>query len=153
MTSRQAEIRNHGANGSVGSGSQNDIVALQVAVDHAAAMRFRQASAKLLGNDLCLLPRYCAAVKPLAQRLTLQKLHREKIDLPMVCGDGMNLKYSADAWVCDFTGVTHFRRQPPAETRLGALDGNAPAQFFIHGFVNDAHASVSYFAHDAEPVV
>src|SRR6266516_926395 len=77
-----------------------------------------------------------AALKPLRQRLTLQELDGEKINLPTASGDGMDLEYSANTGVPDFAGVTHFSGQPPAETGLGTLNGNTTAQFFIHGFVN-----------------
>jgi len=60
-------------------------------------------------------------LKKVRQRL-IQELHRKKIDLSTLSGNGMNLEYSANTGMPDLAGVTHFSSQPPAETGLGALN-------------------------------
>src|SRR2546421_6464524 len=54
--------------------------------------------------------------------------------------------------MADLARVAHLRRQPLPETGLGAFESDAPLQFFINRFVDDAHTSLSYFAYDSKAV-
>jgi hypothetical protein len=48
----------------------------------------------------------------------------------------------------DLGGIPYFRRQAPAEARLGTFDGDSLIQPFVFGFVDDAHSAPRHFAKD-----
>jgi hypothetical protein len=65
----------------------------------------------------------------------------------------VNLENLADIGMADLGGVANLGREPFAEAGLSALEGNAPLQLLIDGFVHNAHASLGDLAHDAKAVI
>src|SRR6266850_809595 len=65
----------------------------------------------------------------------------------------MDLENFAHVGMTDFPCVAHLGRQPFPETRLGALEGDAPLQFLVDGFVDDTHAPLRHLAHYPEAAI
>ena len=88
--------------------------------------------------------------KTLGERLAVDKLHGQKIEIALPRGGGMNFENLAYVGMADLAGVAYFRRQPFAETGLGALDGDTTLEPFVHGFINHSHSALRDFTQDAE---
>ena len=146
----QAEIRDHGSIGSVRPGGQDDVAALEVTVDYLVAVGFSQTGAKLPRDRARFLQRQGSRAEAPFERLALEKLHCEKVDLSLFGGSCVNLEDFADIGVADFRRVARFRRQELLKIRLGRFDGDPALQLLVYRFVHDAHAAASHFAHDAE---
>src|SRR6185369_7996974 len=149
----QTEVRDHGSDRSTRIGAEDDVAALEVAVDHVFAMRFRQARAELPRDRTRILFRQRRATEPVGKRLAVEKLHGNKIDGPVLRGGRMDLEDFAYIGMADLAGVPHFRRQPLAEACLGALNGNTPLEFVVPSFIDDAHTSLCHLAHNPESSV
>jgi len=82
--SRQTEIGDHGPHGSVDPSRQDDVVALEVPVNHFIAVRFSQARTELLCDRASFRIRKPRA-EALGERFTFEKLHGYKVDLAFLC--------------------------------------------------------------------
>src|SRR5580700_9367994 len=122
---RQPEVGDHGARASARIPTEDYVVALEIAVDHLVAMRFRQPIADLPPDGASLRFRQRPTAEACRERLTLQKLHGEKVDFSAAGRGRVDLENPAHVGMADFTGEPYFRRQTSAESAPGALERDA----------------------------
>ena len=154
VEARQAEIGDDRAEGSVFGAGENDVAALEVAVDDALAMGLSEPGADLARDLAGLLFRYGAvAVNAFGERLPLDELHGEEVEVAQLRGGGMQVVDLADVEVADLAGGAGFGRKAVAVTELGAFEGDAAVELFVDGLEDDAHAAEADLADDAEAIV
>src|SRR6478672_592749 len=100
----QTEIRDHGSDPSTRIGAEDDVAALEVAVDYVVAMRFSEACAELPRDRTRVLFRQRRAAEPVGKRLAVEKLHGNKIDVPVLSGGRMDLEDFAYIRMADLAG-------------------------------------------------
>ena len=147
---RQAEVGDDGPYGAIRPLGQDDIAALEIAVNHLIAMRFGQSGAKLAGDRARLLVGEPPAAQALDESFSLEKLHRDEIDLPASPRSRVNLENLAHVGVADAAGRPYLRWEATAEARLGAFDSDPAVQLFVLSLIDDTHAALGHLAHDAE---
>src|SRR5215469_16293141 len=99
---------------------------------HLVAMRLSQSSAQLQ-RDFARLPRrQLAALEPIGESLTIQKLHGDEINASVAAGSGVNLENLADIRVADLSRAPHLGRKSFAIFGLGAFDRDSPLQPLVH---------------------
>src|SRR5215469_4142308 len=122
-------------------------------MDDAVAMRFRQPGADLAGNYEGFRFGQSSLAQPLRERLALEKLHRDEVELAAINCCRVDFENLTDVRMADLPGVPHFRRKLLAETGFGAFDGHAPVELLVHGFIDCAHAALAHLARNAKAAV
>ena len=121
---REAEIRYDRARSSIGCVGQNNVIALQVAMDYVAAMRGGESRTKLPRDDARFpLGQECGEQLP-GERRAIQELHGNEVDLATVCRRSVDFKNPANVVMGDSvawhsSGVSRVRN--PAFAHLIAI--------------------------------
>ena len=97
-------------------------------MDHLVAVGFSQTGAKLPRDRARFLQRQGSRAEAPFERLALEKLHCEKVDLSLFGGSCVDLENFTDIRVADFRRVARFRRQTLSKIRLGRFDGDPALQ-------------------------
>ena len=149
----ETEIGDYGAQPAIGAG-ENNIAALEIAMDDALAMGLGESGADLARDFAGLLFGYRPiAVNAFGEGLPLDELHGKEVELPQVRDGGMQVIHFADVEVADLTGGAGFGRKPVAVSELGAFQRDAAVELFVDGLEHDTHAAETDFADDPEAVI
>src|SRR5947209_9092731 len=97
---------------------------------------------RLIGSQLAF------ARQPFRKRLTIKKLHGEKVHFPIFCLRSVNLVHKTDIRMPDLERAFEFRREQPAKTSLTTFNGDALIALAVKGLIHHAHAAFANLTHD-----
>src|SRR5689334_9493431 len=118
----QPEISDHSARTAVGRLGENNISALQVAVDHALSVRLRETRTNLPRDVPILMWRQLSdASEARTQGLTRDELHGEELDFAEFGLGRVQLKNFTHVEVADFARCTRLGRQAIVVAAYGSL--------------------------------